>query len=505
MDIGFDFWAIVQGCSAVLTPVNLLIMFSGVIFGIVLGIIPGLGPALGIALLIPFTFGMTADVGMSLLTAVFVGGISGGCVTAILIRIPGTPGAIATLMDGFPMTQKGMAGQAIGNAVVASLVGTVISGMFLVTLAPILASVAVKFFFADYVAVVLFALTAVASISGNTLSRGLVTALIGLLASCFGISQTDGMSRFDFGILSMQQGVGIIPPLVGMYAISRVMSESIQKGEWADAVDGEIKVTGRILPHLKTMKSNIANYIRSALVGTFEGVIPAVGGSTAGLLAYSLTKNASKTPEKFGTGIPEGVIASETANNATIGGALIIGITLGIPGEGASAILLGGLIIHGITPGPTLFMNHPEVVYSIYFSLFFSALMMAVTMLSLARQMPKIVKVPKRILLPVLFVMATVATFSLSNQIYSSLVMCFFGALGYILEKFRYPLAPFILGLILGPLVEGFFRKMLGEAGSLMPLFTRPIALTFLILTVLFLIYSIVKGRRHRQLADGNG
>jgi putative tricarboxylic transport membrane protein len=496
MTFGFDIFAVLEGFSAALTPFNVLIMFCGVVFGIILGIIPGLGPALGIALLIPFTFKLTPDVGMSLLTAVFVGGISGGCVTAILIRIPGTPGAIATLMDGYPMTQKGLAGQAIGNAVVASLVGTLISGVFLVTLAPILASVAVKFFFADYVAVCLFALTAVASITGNSLSRGLITALIGLLASCFGISQTDGISRFDFGILAMQQGVGIIPPLVGMYAISRVMNESIKKGEWTDSVGGKVEVTGNILPRLVTIKNNVFNYIRSALVGTFEGVIPAVGGSTAGLLAYSLTKNASKNPQKFGTGIPEGVIASETANNATIGGALIISITLGIPGEGASAVLLGGLIIHGITPGPTLFMNHPEVVYAIYFSLFVSALMMAGTMLTLARQMPKIVKVPKRILLPVLFVMATVATYALSNQIYNALVMCFFGALGYVLERFRYPLPPFILGLILGPLVEGFFRKMIGEAGSIAPMFTRPISLTFLILTAGFLIYSIRKQRK---------
>lgn len=484
----------------VLDPWNLLILVLGVVFGIVVGIIPGLSSTMAVALLIPFTFSMQPEAAMSLLVAVFVGGISGGAVTAILIRMPGTPASVATTLDGFPMAQKGLAGQAIGHAAVASMIGTVISGVFLVVTAPMLAKFALKFFFADYVAVCVFALTAVIAISGDRLIRGVVTATVGLLAATVGVSAEDGLPRFDFGVPAMMSGVDLIPALIGFFAISQIMHEVA--GPDRVSFDGDLRRSiGRVLPSLGEMRRNTFNYLRSALIGTVVGVIPAVGGGPAGLIAYAQAKNSSKTPEKFGTGVPEGVIASETANNATIGGALIIALTLGIPGDAVTAVLLGGLMIHGLQPGSLLFVNSPTVVYAIYFSVFFGSIVMAVVLLLSVRWLARVVEVPKRILMPVLFILACSGVFALNNRAFDLLVMCAFGFLGYVFDRFRYPLPPFVLGLLLGPLIEGNFRKMVGADGHAWALFTRPLAVTFLLLAVGSVVYSlIVRRRRARDL-----
>ena len=490
----FDPTVIIQALVNVLQPSTLVLILCGVLGGIIVGIIPGLGTTMAIALLIPFTFIMQPEVGISLLIAVYVGGISGGCVTAILIRMPGTPAAVATIMDGFPMARRGLAGQAIGNAIVASFFGTIVSGIFLVLLAPMLARIALKFHFAEYVSVCIFALTAVISITGSTVSRGMVTGLLGLLCATFGLSEEDGLTRFDFGFVEMTGGFGLIPPLIGLFAVSQMMTEVVRDSDAATRFTAKIE---RVIPTIRDMSGNITNYVRSSLLGTFIGVVPALGATAAGLISYAQAKNASKEPHRFGTGIVEGVIASETANNATIGGALIIMLTLGIPGDGAGAILIGGLMIHGLEPGPQLFMNNPEVIYGIYFTVFFGSLLMITIMLGATKPLAKIVEVPKHLLLPSLFILAATGIFSLNNRVFDVVVMCVFGGIGYLFERFRYPLAPFILGIVLGPLIEGNFRKMLGQAGSVAPLFTKPIALIFLLLSVVSIAFSLYRRRKY--------
>lgn len=484
---------ILQALTHVLEPLNLLIIFFGVLCGIVVGIIPGLSTTMAVALVIPFTFAFRPDMAMSLLVAVYVGGVSGGCVTAILVRMPGTPASIATVLDGFPMAQQGRAGQAIGHAVVASFVGTIISGVLLVALAPTLARFATRFYFAEYVAVTIFALTAVVSISGSSRSsipRGLVTCLIGLLAATVGISQEDGLPRFTFGNDALMGGLSLIPVLMGVFAISQIMHEASKAFEKEKLVPARIE---KVFPSFSEMRRNLINYFRSGLIGTFVGVMPAVGGGPAGLIAYSQAKSASKTPEKFGKGFVDGVIASETANNATIGGALIIALTLGIPGDPVTAVLLGGLMIHGLQPGPLLFADRPDVVYSIYFTVFFGALCMAVILLSSVRLLAKVVEIPKRILIPILFLLATTGVYSMNNRIFDVLVMSGFGILGYIFDRYRYPLPPFILGILMGPLIEGNLRKLIAAEGNVYHLFTKPISLSFLIMAVSFLAYAIYK------------
>ncbi len=501
--LSFDWGTVSQALSMVTEPVTLALIVAGVVGGIVIGMIPGLTAAMGVALLIPFTFTMPPQMGMSLLVAVFVGGISGGCITAILIRMPGTPSSVATVIDGFPMAQQGQAGRAIGNAVVASFFGTIISAVILVFAAPLLASFALKFFFAEYVAVGIFGLTAVAALTGNTVSRGLITALIGMLTATIGISEVDGLPRFDFGVTAMSGGIKLLPALIGIFAVSQIMHEVSQDQSFEILDKSPIR---RVLPTLEDMRHNIVNYLRSGIIGTIVGVIPAMGGGPAGLIAYAQARSSSKDPSRFGKGAVEGVIASETANNATIGGALIIMLTLGIPGDPVTAILLGGLMIHGLQPGPQLFINNPEVIYAIYFSVFFGSLAMVAVMLFASRPLSKVVAVPRQILLPVLFILAAVGTYALNNEVFDVGVMCAFGVIGYIFDRLRYPLPPFVLGLVLGPMVEINFRKMYSSYGNAWDLVTRPISLTLLVLSVLSIVYSVWRHRRltHEAQTDGN-
>ena len=499
--MSFDIGVVIEGLTLVLQPWTLTMIVLGVLGGIMIGIVPGLTATLAVALLIPFTFNMAPEVAMSLLVVVYVGGISGGCMTAILIRMPGTPASVATLLDGFPMTQKGEGGSAIGNAVVASFFGTVISGIFLVVSAPFLAEFALRFFYAEYASVCIFALCAVVSITGSTLSRGMVTALIGMLCATFGISEVDGLARFTLGTDQLIGGFGLMPVLIGLFAVSQMMHEAV-KG--ATMTRADITVLGKVLPSLADIRANVVNYFRSGIIGTFIGVLPAVGGAPAALISYSQAKYASKTPEKFGTGFVDGVIASETANNATIGGALIIALTLGIPGDPVTAILIGGLMIHGLQPGPLLFINNPEVVYAIYFSVFFGSLAMMVIMLGAARPLSRVVEVPRTILLPLLFVVAAAGIYSMNSRVFDVFVMCCFGVLGYIFDRYRYPLAPFILGYLLGPLVEGNVRQLVEMQGNAWDMLTRPISATFLAASAGFLAFSLYKHHKRGATVSPN-
>lgn len=500
MEFSLDPAVVATALGRVLEPWNLLMILAGVVGGIIIGIIPGLGVVMAVGLLIPVTFTMAPEVGMSLLVAVFVGGVSGSCVTAILIRMPGTPSSVATLLDGYPMAQKGEAGRALGNAVVGSFFGTIISGVFLVLLAPLLAAFALRFHFPEYVAVTIFAITAVAALTGSTILRGLITALLGLLAATFGMSQEDGMPRFHFDQTQMMGGIGLLPALIGLFAISQVMSDAL-KPDKGKQLGQRIE---RTLPTARDIASNIVNYLRSAFIGTFIGVVPALGAGPAGLISYVQAKNASRTPERFGTGHVPGVIAAETANNATIGGALIIMLTLGIPGDPSTAVLIGGLMIHGLEPGPQLFLSNPEIIYAIYFSVFFSSLAMMVILIIFMRPLARVALVPKRILLPLIVVLASAGVYAINSRPFDIIVMCVFGLVGYVFERFRYPLPPFVLGLVLGPLIEGNFRKMLGQYGDATPLFTQPIALTFMILTAASIAFSMWQRRRGGTLIEAS-
>jgi len=490
--VSSDLGTILTALGTVLEPFNLLIIFGGVAGGIIVGIIPGLGSPMAIAILLPFTLYLDPAVAISLVVAIWVGSISGGCVSAILIRMPGTPSSIATLLDGYPMAQKGLAGNALGNAVTASFFGAILSGVFLVLMAPLLAEFAVQFYFAEYTAVTIFALTAVAAVSGNSLSRGLFSVVVGLLAATFGLSDEDGLSRFDFGIEPMKNGFRLIPVLIGLFAISQIMHNCAGGSSAPHVVRTKLD---KIMPTLTDIKRNIVNYIRSGLIGTFIGILPGLGGGPAGIISYAQARNFSKNPSKFGTGVVEGVIAAETANNATIGGALIITLALGIPGDPVMAILIGALMVHGLAPGPLLFEARPDVIYGIYFTVFVGSLMIMIILLLSMRWLARVTEVPNWILIPPVLILATTGVYSLNNSTYDIIVMFGFGVVGYMFDRFNIPLAPLILGLVLGSLLEENFRKLLGSGGSASLLFTSPIPLTFMVLSFAFIGFSLWRQR----------
>jgi len=488
--------AILQALPLVLTPANILLIALGVLLGIIVGIIPGLSAAMAVALLIPFTYSLPPENGMSLLVAVFVGGISGGCVTAILLRMPGTPSSVATLLDGFPMAQKGEAGRALGLAIVSSMIGTMISAAILIAAAPAAARFAVMFYFPEYVAVCLFGLTAVAALSAGSFAGGALSALLGLFIATVGISASDGVPRFDFGRAELMGGFNLLPVLIGLFAVSQIMKEAA--GSQTRSVE-TLAVRDRVLPRLADLTGNAGNFARSGLIGTFIGVIPAMGGGPAGLISYAQARRSNRGPIEYGDGAPGGIVAAEAANNATIGGALIIMLTLGIPGDPVSAILIGGLMIHGLQPGPQLFSQTPEIVYSIYFSLLLSSLFMAAMLMAFARPLARVALIPSHLLHPALLLFAATGVYALNRNIFDVWVMLGFGVVGFLLERFRIPLAPMVIGLVLGPIIESNFRKMVGAFGSAEPLFTRPIALSFMVLAMVSIVYALYSEWRSRS------
>lgn len=479
----------------VASPMVLGLIFCGMAVGVIVGMMPGLNATMAIALLLPVTYQMEPIPSISLLVAIFVGGITGSCISAILLRIPGTPNSVATIEDGFAFTQKGQASRALGLAICASVFGTIFSGAILMTFAPILSGFALKFHFPEYVAAFVLALSAVIAVSGESLLKGMIAALLGTLVATVGLSEIDGLSRFDFGARELLGGFPLVPALVGLFAVSQIMRDALDSGTGPQAPKQELGWRA-MLPPIRRLVGHLPNATRSAAIGTTVGILPAVGGGPAGLIAYAQARNAAKDPSEFGKGAEGGVVAAEAANNATVGGALITALTLGIPGDTVTAMLIGALTIQGVQPGPLMFVNSPEVVYAIYAAVMLASFMMFFFMLGTTGPLVRLLNIPKPILLPGLFVIACVGIYSLNGRMFEVWIMCGFGLLGFALEHFRYPLAPVILGFLLGPPLESNLRQMLGQYESLMPLVTRPIPAVLLAGAVLFVTVSLRARRR---------
>ena len=487
-----------SGLAALMTPGILLYMLLGVVMGLVFGAIPGLTGTMAIALCLPLTFGMDSTTAFALLIALYIGGISGGLVSAVLINIPGTPSSVATTFDGAPMARNGQAGKALGAGTFYSLFGNLFGIAIMIFVAPVMAKAALKFGVYEYTAVSLFALSLVSGLSGQSITKGLISCLVGMLLGCVGAAPIDGFARFTFGVSELEAGFASVPALVGLYALKELLSEAhpSRKAELLE-VDTHIKGLGF---SWKEFVSQAPNMLRSALIGTWIGILPGIGGATSNIMAYGIAKKRSKHPEKFGTGVIDGIVASETSNNATIGGAMSPLLTLGIPGDAVTAILLGTFTIHGLQPGPLFFSQNYSLIYTIFAAMVVASILTFLVQLFGMRGFIKVLKLPKHILLPVVIVLCVIGSFGVNNRLFDAWVLVIFGLVGYLMSKFDYPLAPIILGFILGPITETYLRRGLQlSKGSFLPFITRPISGVFIGLTALFVAFTVIKEIRKKN------
>ncbi len=479
--------------SNVLNPVCLLSILGGVAMGISFGAMPGLTSTMGVALLMPITFSMDPHIGMLLLIGIFCGAIYGSSITAILINTPGTPSAAATVLDGYKFTERGEAGRALGISTVASFGGGIISGVILILVAPQLAQIALKFNAPESFALAFFGLSIIASISGKDMVKGLMSGTLGLLLSLIGMDNVTAYTRFSFGSTYLMGGLAFIPVLVGLFALSQcfLTVEEIYVERTKAAR------TRNPLPTLKDLKTIAPTILRAGLTGTFIGIIPGAGGDISAFVSYDMERRVSKHPEKFGTGIPEGIAAPEASNNGTTGGALIPLLTLGIPGDANTAVMLGALMMHNLTPGPQLFLTKAETVNTLFAGFMLANVCMLILGFLGQPLFVKIVSIPKRVLVPVIIVMCTVGSFAINNNYYDIIIMLIAGIVGYFMSKGGYPLSPIVLALILGPMAEGNFRRSLVMSqGSYSIFLQRPFSAAFIIIGILSLLWPIISHMR---------
>ena len=473
-------------------PTSLLLMAAGVAVGIIFGSIPGLSAAMAVALFLPLTFSMTPSMGMNLLVAVYIGGISGGLISAILLNMPGTASSIATCFDGHPMAKNGEAGRALGYGIVFSFLGSVFSFLVLTFCAPLLADIALKFTPAENFGISFFALTMVAVLASGSMVKGVLAGMLGLIFALVGMAPIDGTPRFTFGSSSLMAGFDTLPTLIGIFAISEnlITAESMGNGK-VEAMKMK-PITGFGFTW-KEFVYQIPNAIRSALIGTGIGILPGIGGSTSGMLSYVTAKNMSKHPDEFGKGCPDGIVATETANNATIGGAMIPLLVLGIPGDGVTAMMLGGFLIHGLSAGPLLFVKNADVVYGIFAACMLCSLFMLIIEFFGIKGFVQLLKIPKHILMPLILVLCCVGAYATNNRIFDVQSIILFGAVGYLYHKFKLPTTPFVLCFLIGEMVETYLRRGIMQYKSFGAFFKRPIFDVFFFVAIAVVVWSIYK------------
>lgn len=490
---------LLQGFVSILNPLTLALIIGGVFGGLVIGALPGLSAFTALAIMLPFTFGMNPINGISFLMAVYVGGCSGGLISAILLGIPGTPSSIATCFDGFPMAKKGEANKALGTAVLFSFIGGIFGALVLSFVGPYIARVALKFSSYDYFAIILFALTTVSALSEGSMTKGLLSCLMGIALGFVGTDSLSSYYRYTFGISKLANGFNLVPVLIGLFAVSQIMMTARDKKDTPAADDGSTAPDTNVVQKkvkgfgisVKEFFFHLKTAIPCALIGLVIGILPGLGGNVSNLMAYSYAKKTSKYPEKFGTGIVDGIIASETANNATVGGAIIILLTLGIPGDNATSIILAGFQMHDVVPGPLLFKTSGALVYAILATFIVANIAFFLIEYFGLPLFTKMLSIPSTLLLPVVIVCCFVGSYCASNNVLDIFIMVLFGVLGYILKKHKYPLAPLVVGFILAPSLETYLRRSLMKTdGSFLPIIQSPIAAFFLICTVIAVVYT---------------
>jgi len=475
-----------SGLPLVLQFDVILWLVIGCVVGMLIGAMPGLTVTMGVAVLAPLTFNMDTVAAFALLLGAYTSATYGGSISAILLRIPGALPAVMTILDGYPMAQRGEGGRAIAIATIASLFGGIVSAIVLATLAPALARLALQFSAADYLAVSIFALSMIVFISGGNMAKGALSGAIGLLIATVGLDPIVGFPRFSAGIPELQGGVGLVPVMIGLFGLSEVLSSVHSTATKPD---------GRIVHRIKSAVPSMVEFVkllpamvRASVIGVLIGILPAAGSSTASMVAYGVGKRTSRKGSAYGTGEPEGLATSESANNASTGGDMVPTLSLGIPGSSSAAILMGALILHGLQPGPLLFTQHPDIVSAIFILFLASNFVFFLLGLTGAGLFARLLEIPKNYLLPVVAMLCLVGAYSLQNSLFDVGIMLLAGIVGVFFRWAKVPASPLILGLILGPMIEANLqRTFILSYGSGYDIFLRPISLSFLIATVLFL------------------
>ena len=488
--------AFIQGALLLSTPENIGLIAAGVLIGVVVGALPGLSSPMAIALLIPFTIQLEPVPAIAMMAALYCAGTFGGSITAILINAPGAPPAVATALDGYPMAKNGEPGRALGIATISSVTGGIISLLVFIVAAPALASVALEFGPQEYFALAVFALSMLASMSGKSSIRNMISGFVGVLIGTIGIHLTTGVERFTFGFSELGEGISFIPVLIGLFAMGEMLSQSQTLNKYVE----RIQAKAMRLPTMAELKSLRGTILRSSGIGTFIGILPAEGSTVAAIIGYNEAKRFSKTPEKFGTGHAEGIAGPEAANNAAAGGAMVPTLALGIPGSGSTALILAALIMHGLRPGPYLLNETPEFLYAIFIAMLFANLAFLGIGLVGAKFFSMITFIPKQFLWPAVFVFSMIGAYSGSSSFIDVWIMMGFGIVGFFMNRHGFSAAPLVMGLILGAMVEETFsQSMIIYDNNFMMMFESKIVILFFALTVVSLtspFWSLLRGKK---------
>ncbi|WP_299689099.1 tripartite tricarboxylate transporter permease [uncultured Vibrio sp.] len=491
----FDY--LLGGLSTAISLEVLPVLVFGVLGGVILGALPGLTATMGVAILLPFTFGMEPTAALVMLIGVYIGGIYGGSIAAILLRTPGTPASAATVLDGHTMAVKGQAARALSISAIASFIGGLISTIVLIAIAPKLANFALKFNAPEYFALALFGLTIIASVSSKNILKGLLAGTIGLLIATVGLDPISSVPRFTFGVMDLYSGINVIPVLIGLFALSEAMNqlEKLRTEKQVKAAKFDHKLLSKA-----DLKEMLPTAIKSGAMGTAIGSVPGAGADISAFVCYNEAKRSSKNPEEFGKGSVRGLTSAEAGNNGVTGGSLVPLLTLGVPGDAVAAVLLGALIVQGLTPGPLLFAQNPEVVYGVFSSMLIANLVMLAIGLVGIRFFCRIIEVPKMIMIPIIIFLSVVGAYAINNSMFDVGIAIAFGLLGFVLGKMDIPSSPILLAIILGPMAETNLRKsLLMFDGSWSFLYERPIALAFILMAV-FSVYSTLRMKKKQAL-----
>jgi putative tricarboxylic transport membrane protein len=497
---------IINASVELFTISTVILMAVGVVAGLIAGAIPGFTFAMAVVLVLPFTFSMTPVAGLATMMGVYVGGLSGGLMSGILTGIPGTPSSVATTFDGFPMARNGQPGLALGLGVWSSFFGGILSAIVLVLVAPQIALIGLEFQPWDFFSLVIFALTVTASLAADNLLKGLISGLLGLLVATIGTDVIFGLPRLNFGSEALVQGFQFLPVLIGLFAFSQLLNDvrdpEMARSKISDGDAQSIKIEHRKAA-IAVLKSWV-NLLRSTIIGIFVGILPAAGSSISNILAYDQAKKSSKTPEKFGTGFSDGIIAPESANNATAGGTLITMMALGIPGDIVTAIMLGALLIHDVVPSPSFIADQPVIAYSIFISFFVATFMMLGLQSITLKGFVRITRLKMYILASIILFYTAVGVFALNNIEFDMWTLFLFGVFGFLLKALGFPIVPVILGVVLGSIAEKNLSQAFAITTDLAPFITRPWSLFFLTLgavSIFFPAYQKSRGKEKWTLA----